>query len=180
MRQIQGNLFSLPSYLPEWINPDNWTTSRWRTAISRKKISVPLRICLETKLPEGDWLDFGCWRGDDVSNISLFRSNIYGFDPYWQPEFELLSRNWSVISCVYVLNVVETHNERIQVLRFIFERARNALIVAVRCDGSGEKLTNINTFQKYFTRMEFADFLEAVFPENEVNILRPGVAIIKK
>lgn len=93
-----------------------------KTAIHRgHKLSAPMRYLWEHDLLSLDMLDYGCGHGDDAGNLNGdfgFRCSVY--DPYYQPvEIE----NWfKVVTCIYVLNVIEYESERREVIEKVKAR----------------------------------------------------------
>ena len=80
-----------------------------KTAITRKKPSVPMRWLDQAGRLVGKMLDYGCGRGRDA--------NTYGmapYDPYYQPVMP--DGKFDTITCNYVLNVIESPAERAWVL----------------------------------------------------------------
>ena len=161
---------------------------RHLTAISRTTLSVPMRICLEKGIIKQftSFLDYGCGRGSDV-NILRHTYNIRGrgYDPYYKPD--RVTKKYDVVTCFFVLNVIECKDERIQILRQAYSYTRDTLVMAIRhqipkkpgapyLDGY---ITSKKTFQKYFTEPEVKDMLiEAcgVAP----NRLAPGIWLVRK
>ena len=90
-----------------------------RTAITRKTLSAPMRWLNERGLiPMGGdkhkRLDYGCGKGFDADQLGMMK-----FDPHFFPE-TCTGFNWyDIITCNYVLNVLPTVNERLDVLSSI-------------------------------------------------------------
>lgn len=176
----QGNLFTYNQ--PDWFNPAAWRSNRWRTAISRPRLSSPLRLAIASlKLGSGTWLDFGCGRDLDKQYLQpLWSYPIESFDPYFQPCYSALEKQFSIISLIYVLNVIEDAQEREEVIQYLWNMKPQQLIVAVRCDGKGEGFTSIKTFQKYYAPQEFNDWLVSQIPQATIFQVRPGIAIVQR
>ncbi len=85
---------------------------RHKTAIKRNKMSAPAKKIFQAGLILGRCLDYGCGRGDDSRILSMSR-----YDPYYFPSKP--SGPFETILCTYVLNVIESHQERVEVLRDI-------------------------------------------------------------
>jgi hypothetical protein len=77
------------------------TKETWRTAIARKKVSLPIRDRLVDELsdPCRRCLDYGCGRGYDAEMLGMFR-----YDPHFFPERPV--GRFDRIYCGYVLNVL--------------------------------------------------------------------------
>jgi DNA phosphorothioation-associated putative methyltransferase len=170
---------------PSWLDPKNWKTPRWKTAIKRQDLSLPVRNALSSNfLPtSGSWLDFGCGRGLDMPRLSDRTDGRYevdSFDPYYYPKFQKLKKTYSILSLVYVLNVIEEPFERCKLLQLTWDLCTDAMVIAVRCDGVGQNLTRIGTFQKYYDRDEFLDLLIAYCPGSRIFGIGAGHAIACK
>lgn len=75
----------------------------YKTAKSRQALSVPmryLRLCLNGRL-----LDYGCGKGSDADALGMEK-----YDPHWFPEEP--KGKFQTITCNYVLNVIESPEER--------------------------------------------------------------------
>jgi hypothetical protein len=79
----------------------------YRTAIRRNKLSRPAKKLLELNIfHEMDRiLDYGCGKGDDIENLRT-EYDIYGYDPHWKNDKDILKKKYSLILCTYVLCVV--------------------------------------------------------------------------
>lgn len=132
--------------LPHWLDYNQWQSPRWKAAIARSKMSMPMRLASMHRVITEDrtLLDFGCGRNHDVEHLTKFGYPCAGFDPYWAYHLNLLQPT-DVVSCIYVINVIESAAERTEVLQYCWKLCRRSLIVAVRTDGFGEGLTSIGT-----------------------------------
>lgn len=152
------------------------TINRARTAISRQNFSKPYRRLLETGAIHSGMtiLDYGCGKGYDVRRLqehgglvdtSLDGLNIRGYDPF-QPGFncpEYLEMQYDVVTCNYVMNVIENPQERAAVVRRLLSLAP-VVFLTVRADRKAIKdnwkpfadgwLTPNDTFQKLYDREE--------------------------
>ena len=94
------------------------TTSYHKTAISRSKPSAPAQWLYSNVNWDPDTtLDYGCGRGFDVEYFGL-----HGYDPNsGDPGYHcpLYGSPFSTILCTYVLNVIESYWERMEVLLMI-------------------------------------------------------------
>jgi hypothetical protein len=84
----------------------------WKTAISRKKLSGPMRYLKETGRLFANVLDYGCGKGFDADALGLDK-----YDPHFFPEFR--GGGYEGVACVYVLHVIENPNDRSNVERRI-------------------------------------------------------------
>jgi len=164
----------------EFLNPKNWGTPRWKTAIKRPKLSLPMRNAMESgKLPTGDWLDIGCGHGEDVERLPS-EYNAIGFDPYYRPKFELLDSVYPITSLLYVLNVIESDDDRDRTLQLAFSLCTHALVLAIRTDAKESGITSIGTYQKYYKRKEFLGYVQSQCPSGRVVDIGSGHAIVLK
>lgn len=115
----------------------------YKTAIKRKKLSAPMRKLLKDGWIVGRSLDYGCGRGDDSYFLSMFR-----YDPHYFPVKP--TGQFDTITCNYVLNVIESPNERVEVLRIIKDlltEKGNALITVRNDIDNLRGYTKIGTWQ---------------------------------
>ena len=144
--------------------------SRHRTAISRGSLSLPAKLLFKSGVAnEGDtYLDYGCGRGDDIKFLNELGIPAKGWDPYFKPDENLLIKS-DVVNLGFVLNVIESPEERIEVLKKAFNLANKCFCVAVMLHSQNSAtnaiphadghLTSINTFQKFYEQQEFEVFL---------------------
>lgn len=87
----------------------------YRTAIVRKRPSLPLRVLINNnKINKNNKiLDFGCGRGTDHTWLQSNGYNANGYDPYWNPIKSSLNKKYDIVLCSYVLNVVNANERRI-------------------------------------------------------------------
>lgn len=99
----------------------NLNNNSHKTAISRKKASVPARLLMEKLFDSYDnrpfktLLDWGCGRGKDVEYFQSHGLNAKGYDPYW--ECDSPSEDTDMVTCSYVLNVIESEAQRVQCVK---------------------------------------------------------------
>lgn len=144
------------------------TTNRGRTAITRKSHSFPYRRLFELGVisPTDSILDYGCGKGYDFLRLQSQGFDIRGFDRFHEDfnRTELItSYRYDSIICNYVFNVIESKNERWQVLSEL-KSLTDCIYITVRADKSsvGKKwkefgdgwLTTTNTFQKFYDMKE--------------------------
>jgi DNA phosphorothioation-associated putative methyltransferase len=169
---------------PLWLDYKNWKTLRWKTSISRKALSMPARIYLDyLDSKKAQILDFGCGRGSyDVNNLTARGFDANGYDPYYKNNLDLLNRSYQHVMLLYVINVIESEQERAEVLRFCWNLTDLSMIIAVRTESKGEVYTKNGTFQKYFTSKTFNEFVnESLYGYNfKIQYLHGGVIILKR
>lgn len=171
--------------VPEWLNCSTWKTPRWKAAISRGTLSKPVQLARMRSLIhlDSEVLDIGCGKGDDVERLnSLGRIQARGFDPYYFPDTSVLYPA-EIVCLIYVLNVIEDPEERAEVLRFAWSLTNRALIVAVRSRQTvdvPEVVTRIGTFQKYYTRPEWHQWMHSVLGDVTTVHLEQTIAFVYK
>ena len=114
-----------------------------KTAITRTKISAPAKWLLEAGLLQGRVLDYGCGKGKDAEVVGCA-----GYDPYYRPEKPI--GTFDTIMCNFVLNVIESKDERREVLRDIICRLEDGgcAYITVRTDKKSLKgTTKTGTWQ---------------------------------
>lgn len=102
-----------------------------KTAIKRNRLSVPVRhILTKVSFNNKNILDFGCGRGDDVSNLTGKGYSVVGYDPHYFPyDFSFMRyKKWDIILCTYVLNVIRFKKERDEIVRLISNISKKAYI----------------------------------------------------
>lgn len=160
------------------------------TAIRRNGPSAPMKFLLSS-LEEvslvtngnvdggiGAVFDMGCGRGDDLEFLKEngFEASA-GYDPHHnteKPPWEYGSGVFYLVTCFYVLNVLPTHEERLDVIRecrrLVHENGAVAIAVRSKKEVSRAKrdtwseyddgyITPAGTFQKGFTAGELAGIL---------------------
>ena len=115
------------------------TTASYKTAIRRRGPSRPATVSLPLIAPVdeqfGDLLDYGCGIGADVTYYLDKGLDAEGYDPH--PPFgyaDLPRRQFRVVTLIFVLNVLPTASERLEVLRRAasFLARAGLLVVAAR------------------------------------------------
>ena len=143
--------------------------SRHRTAISRSSVPASQITFHKWVANEDDtYLDYGCGRGDDIKFLNELGIPAKGWDPYFNPDEDLLTKS-DVVNLGFVLNVIERPEEKIEVLKKAFSLANKCFCVAVMLHSqnnaahamphSDGHLTSINTFQKFYEQQELEAFL---------------------
>jgi len=158
--------------------------ARHLTALRRIELSRPLRFALQDSLlsTETSLLDYGCGQGDDIRLLRDQAISCTGWDPFFSPSTERCSAD--IVNLGYVVNVIESANERMQTLREAWSLARKLLIVSARLTvevdnaidapyGDGY-LTRRGTFQKLFEQSELKNWIDSVLAESCI-AAAPGV-----
>lgn len=107
---------------------------RENTAIRRNKLSVPFKFLLKNNLLNGTVLDYGCGRGDNFEELrNNYKINISGYDKF-QPEWsEKPNNHFNIITCNYVLNVIEDPMERFELIEEL-KTMGDQVYITVRSD----------------------------------------------
>ncbi|WP_258001536.1 hypothetical protein [Fischerella thermalis] len=85
-----------------------------------------------------------------------------------------------MVSCIYVVNVIENPDERVELIQFCWELARKSLVVAVRTEAGNDGFTSIGTYQIYYSKATFQELLAIALPSVKPKMLKSGVAVLQK
>ena len=130
-----------------------------KTANTRKTISAPMKYLLENNLiairtPFTKMLDYGCGKGFDADHFGMDK-----FDPHYT-DGQLISaagcliakncKLYDIITCNYVLNVIESKQEQEAVIQEITVMlySKGIAYITVRRDIVKEGVTKLGTFQE--------------------------------
>ena len=167
------------------LNADQFTPAR--TAIVRTELSRPVAQAVQDGVISGarSVLDYGCGRGGDVTRLRELGYSATGWDPAFTPEGVLAPAD--VVNLGYVVNVIQSPDERIETLRRAWDFAGSTLVVAARLDwqarGAGSRpwgdgiITSKGTFQKFYTQYELKSWIEATLGFS-AHAAAPGVFYI--
>lgn len=148
------------------------TAARGRTAMRRRDLSVPAQHLLNLGvLSKGTTvLDYGCGRGDDVDALKELGYAARGWDPVHAPSTRRTPAE--VVSCNYVLNVIDEQSERREVVAAAWKLSKRLLLVSARLEYEQDEahvvprgdgwITSTGTFQKFFTHNELGDLIASV------------------
>ncbi len=158
---------------------------RHRTAMTRYALSKPLALALAHQVVSSAWslFDYGCGRGTDVRLLQKAGIKAAGWDPHFQPKAEMQPAD--CVNLGYVLNVIESPEERTATLQKAFALANRVLIVSVRVDQalddafefSDGVLTKVGSFQKLYSQEEFREYLRSVL-DRKPHMASLGVAYV--
>lgn len=144
---------------------------RHKTAICRSEPSLPVKCLVRDSLcsPGQTLLDYGCGQGGDVEYLNGIGIDCKGWDPVFRPDAP--RQQADVVNLAFVLNVIESPEERAETLGKAWSHCRRAMVVAARIavGGRGNSeveyndgvLTRLGTFQKYFSQAELRAYLES-------------------
>lgn len=145
---------------------------RARTAINRVELSKPVAQAIQDSVitASRQVFDYGCGRGGDVARLRKLGFTATGWDPAFAPDQPLAEAD--VVNLGYVINVIESPQERAETLRNAWNLARAALIVAARLDWEARGVasqpvadgivTTRGTFQKFYTQYELKSWIESI------------------
>ncbi len=182
---LDGRLFRAAMLPPE----EQHKVDRHRTALVRKELSQPVRLLERHGFiqPELNFFDYGCGRGDDLTELQDRGIPAQGWDPNYRPDNQLI--NADVVNLGYVINVIEDIDERLAALTGAWQLADKLLAVSAMLanddfiarfkpykDGV---LTSRNTFQKYYQQAELKGFIERSLGEVPVAVA-PGIFFVFK
>jgi DNA phosphorothioation-associated putative methyltransferase len=143
---------------------------RHKTAIHRVGLSRPVQCALRDGLldPAATLFDYGCGHGQDIDLLRGQGIVCDGWDPVFRPAAPRQPAD--VVNLGYVLNVIESPQERADTLRQAWQLCRRLLVVAaqVQVPGRGQAqvefgdgvLTGRGTFQKFYQQGELKTYLE--------------------
>ncbi len=144
---------------------------RHKAALVRKTLSRPTRLALAAGLflPETTFFDYGCGYGGDIERIAEQGYQSEGWDPYYRPDSPLIESD--IVNLGYVINVIESAEERQDALLKAWQLTRQVLIVSAQIliDDSERGLmayedgiiTRRNTFQKYYQQEELIQYIDS-------------------
>ncbi len=162
---------------------------RYKTALTRDKLSVPLFLIAQRGYLNGEYsvLDYGCGKGDDLRELEEHGIDCIGWDPVHRPEVDIEPSD--IVNLGYVINVIEDKEERVETLCRAWSYTNKLLIVSAMLGNETvyEKfraykdgvITARNTFQKYFMQGELKQFIEVNLEETSI-ALAPGVFAVFK
>jgi DNA phosphorothioation-associated putative methyltransferase len=162
---------------------------RHKTAIRRGDFSRPVKCLLRDGLVDTtvSVFDYGCGRGEDIDLLTAEGVACSGWDPAYRPHGQ--RQEADVVNLGYVLNVIESPEERSATLRGAWRLCRRLLAVSaqVLMAGRGKApvefgdgvLTGRGTFQKFYDQGELKAYLEAEL-DTEAIPAAPGVFYLFK
>lgn len=115
-------------------------------------------------------LDYGSGRGQDVSRLRRMGVLASGWDPFFAPETPVMPHE--VVLLTYVLNVIESSEERENTLRLAWNNTERILVVSTRLAWDARRvsgtqvddgvMTSRGTFQHLFQPSELRAYVEQV------------------
>jgi DNA phosphorothioation-associated putative methyltransferase len=185
--RLQPKAAAQPSLAPDLDTPAK--IARHKTAIDRNQLSAPMQLLARHGYLSGDRsiLDYGCGKGDDLTELEAHGIDCTGWDPAHRPDVDLISSD--IVNLGFVLNVIEDKTERDLTLQRAWEYADQLLIVSVMVAGESiirqfepykdGIITSINTFQKYYSQSEIRSYLETTLGQSAIAVGQ-GIFILFK
>lgn len=141
----------------------NAVNKSYLVAPNRKRLSPLARKILNLGFLANNesHLDYGCGYGQDVQNLRSLSYNSTGYDPYY---FPISPTNADIVTMNYVLNVIDTFDERKETLINAWNLTNKYLFIATNIQGgisNKAEYTKIQTFRKSFTSTELKGFIES-------------------
>jgi DNA phosphorothioation-associated putative methyltransferase len=162
---------------------------RHKTAIDRYSLSTPVQSLYRHNYLNGEYtfFDYGCGKGDDLNIVKELGVRACGWDPVYQAEGKIQTAD--IVNLGFVINIIDSPNERTQILKNAYRLSKKILVVSVmlgsesitskfKKHGDGV-ITSRNTFQKYYTQNEFSEYLENSLNESAIAV-GPGLFYIFK
>ncbi|MCE2699303.1 MAG: hypothetical protein PX483_16555 [Nostocales cyanobacterium LE14-WE4] len=130
----------------------------------RKRMSPLTRKVINLNLlsKEDTHLDYGCGFGKDTEELTNLGYLSTGYDPYYFPEYP--KKLYDVVTMNYILNVIESIEERRETLIKAWNLANKHLIISTNIKGGKGCLnqsTKMKTFRKSFTSIELKGIVES-------------------
>lgn len=160
--------------------------ARHRTALVRYGFSAPIQALARFGFLDGSAtvFDYGCGRGDDVCGLKENGVPVSGWDPHFMPDADRTAAD--IVNLGFVINVIESREERDEALRAARALAKRLLVVSAMLAGEeavagkpyGDGIvTSRGTFQKYFTQSSLKDYLSETLNEDPIPVA-PGVFFV--
>lgn len=162
----------------------NAIEARGRTALGRIALSRPIARALEDGLVTAATtvFDYGCGRGDDLRRLRHLGFTCSGYDLNHRPDAPRTPAH--VVNLGFVVNVIESPDERDRTLRAAWSLATHVLVVAARLASETRDLTGAahadglvtvtGTFQKLYTQQELRTWIERTLQRTTV-AAAPGI-----
>ena len=165
-----------------------WNAARHLTAMVRYGFSAPIQtLARNGYIDEGyTFFDYGCGRGSDVRGLVENGLSAAGWDPYYAQDNE--KRSADIVNLGFVVNVIESMDERIDALLGAYALADQFIVVSVMLENANRAegqqfrdgvLTKRGTFQKYYSQGEIKQFIEEVLDEEAIAVA-PGIHYVFK
>jgi DNA phosphorothioation-associated putative methyltransferase len=184
------NLTDIDKVTPELTSEQSTLTiQRHLTAINRDRLSAPFQKLARHGYLEGahSIFDYGCGKGDDVTELEAHGLNVNSWDPVHKPKGDKI--NSDIVNLGFVLNVIEVPSERAETLNKAWQLTNRLLMVSVMLAGDAKieqftrykdgVITKWNTFQKYYAQSEIRSYIEQILKTKAVAIGQGIFAVFK-
>jgi DNA phosphorothioation-associated putative methyltransferase len=160
---------------------------RHRTAMVRYQFSQPVTLLLRHSLLDDGktFFDYGCGKGDDLNGLRQGKYKAKGWDPFYAPDEPHIESD--VVNLGFVLNVIESQEERAIALKTAWSLTKEAMAIAVMTPSSdaienskpyGDGfLTTRGTFQKYYMQEHLREYVRQTIGEDPIAIA-PGIFFV--
>ena len=166
----------------------------YKTAISRKKLSVPMKALLNQGLIKGLILDYGCGKGSDVKLLQEQGLAALGYDPYYYPQKPEKTLQFDVVTMSYVINVIESKRDLVRSLQeaWSYVKPGGCFVITSRIDvtnnakkakwqaRSGGYVTGTGTWQRDYSTAEIVKMARFLLGCNNYAKLFEGSVILYK
>jgi len=167
---------------------DDIVIARHLTALVRYGFSAPIQSLTRYGFLDGNYtlFDYGCGRGSDVKGLLENSIKASGWDPYYATDNEKIPSD--IVNLGFVINVIESVEERVQALQGAYALADKLLVVSVMLDSASRGsatpyldgvVTTRGTFQKYYSQLEIKSFIESILSTEPIAVA-PGIHYIFK
>lgn len=114
----------------------------YKTAITRRGISPPMKYLVRNELIVGSALDYGCGKGQCAIELEMDK-----YDPHFWPDEP--RQKYDTVTCHYVLNVIDKAEQK-KVLESILSllNPKGRAYITVRRDIKTVGFTSRGTYQK--------------------------------
>nr|DAH73289.1 MAG TPA: Methyltransferase domain [Caudoviricetes sp.] len=164
-----------------------------KTAITRGKLSKPMKLLKDKDLLQGNILDFGCGKGEDVILLQREKYNILGYDEY-NPAYsedtlkDSLDTTINTITCNYVFNTIPNlteHEGLVKLFKALSDRI--SIYISVRADTKAIKdnwifseveqgyWTPRGSFQRFYNEIDVDCFfgdVEYIHNDNDFKLFK--------
>lgn len=187
--EVRGHRLMGSDGQPKQLDDSVPQVRRYRTALKRNRLSLPIQMLFKHELVETDvtLFDYGCGRGDDLRLLQELGVNASGWDPHYCADAD--KKQADIVNLGYVLNVIEDPFERQVALKNAYGLAKKLLVVSAltgiaRHRGSSQSfrdgvLTSVGTFQKYYEPDELSALIEQVLGITPISV-SPGILLCFK
>ena len=160
---------------------------RYKTAISRDKLSVPMFTLARLGYLNGDYsiLDYGCGKGDDIHELEAHEIDCIGWDPVLRPDTAL--ERCDIVNLGYVINVIEDKGERSETICEAYKLCAKLVVISAMLGNEtvyeryrpykDGVITKSNTFQKYYYQPELKQYIESTLGEEAI-AAAPGLFFV--